>query len=50
MNVKFLPNTTDQEMYLLERMKSYDLKPDIDFINFLIKRRITRNKYKDADV
>ena len=31
-------------------MESYGLKPDIDFVNFLILRCIKRNKQNEIDV
>ncbi|CAH2039776.1 unnamed protein product, partial [Iphiclides podalirius] len=38
----------EAENGMVETMKSLDVKPDIDFLNMLIKKRCLRNDYDDA--
>lgn len=45
-----MPNDLESENQLIAKMKKYNVTPDIDFINLLLRRRIRRNEYYDATV
>ena len=43
-------NDLESEELFLKVMDFYKIKPDIDFINLLIRRRITRRDFEKCDV
>lgn len=48
--LKLVPNNIEVENELLTKMKNFGLSPDIDFINFLIRRRIERKQSSEVEV
>ncbi len=48
--LQLLPNDLDSEIKLINIMNSYKLKPGLDFINILMKRRYFRKDYIMCDV
>ena len=48
--VRVCNSDTATELDLLKRMSAHNLKPDVDFINFLIKKRINRRRFDEANV
>ncbi|CAF0776090.1 unnamed protein product [Brachionus calyciflorus] len=47
--IQLTPNNLESEKELLDCMKKYNIEQNVDFINILIKRRITRNDPMGAD-
>lgn len=45
-----IPNTTTAEGHLLAALKRYEVAPDLDFFNMLIRKRSFRFDYEAAKV